>query len=524
MVQAPDFSFYLVTDSSMVPATSTFLDQVTKAVENGVTVLQLREKTLLTREFILRAKNVLEITRAHGIPLIINDRVDVALAVDADGVHVGQDDMPAAEVRKLIGPNKIIGVSCASPEETAAVCAEGIATYVGLGTYYPTSTKEVKQVVGPIGINKMLLILHDHSKRNGVDIASVAIGGINHSNVAKVLYQCECFEYKLDGVAVVSCIMAADDATSASKLFVEAMHKLCPWVMESPDAKGVPFPFEQKPLVHHITNNVVKNFSANVTLAIGASPIMSELAEEFPDFAALPTPGSLVINLGTPTPELLKVFLAGLNEYNKMGKPVLLDPVAAGASSARMKACRTLLNSGQFDVIKGNLGEIMAIGELSSSYVPPENDSVTMQGVDSLANRPEKEIARMALHVSANFKCIVVVTGAVNYIADSRRGQVYALNGGSEKMGSVTGTGCALGSVLGAFIACAKYQNKELIDSVILALQSYNYAGEKAASFSAPGTFAASFLDQLLYRELPPNREFSPPSSLAKTSSIRKLY
>ena len=107
-----DYTLYLVTDSGMVPESSSFLKQVEDSINSGATIVQLREKSLSTLEFIKRAEQVHKLTQKQGIPLIINDRVDVALAVNAEGVHVGQDDMPAAIARKLIGDDKILGVTC----------------------------------------------------------------------------------------------------------------------------------------------------------------------------------------------------------------------------------------------------------------------------------------------------------------------------------------------------------------------------------------------------------------------------
>ncbi|SGZ46529.1 CIC11C00000002783 [Sungouiella intermedia] len=493
----PDYTLYFVTDSTMVPETSTFLDQVRLAVENGATIIQLREKSILTLDFIERAQKVLEITRPKGIPLIINDRVDVALAVDADGVHVGQDDMPAATVRKLIGKNKILGVSCGNVAETTQVCEEGVADYVGLGTVYPTQTKKVKAVVGPIGIRRSLEVLSKY-KKEGKLINSVAIGGIKHSNAAKVLFQCLVPGYEIDGVAVVSCIMAATDAGKATRELLASIRSPVAWKWTS--ESSVPFALglvDQKPLVHHITNNVVKNFSANVTLAIGASPIMSELPEEFGEFACLPSV-ALLINLGTPSTQLMEVFLLGLRTYNAHGSPVIFDPVAAGASCARREACRVLLNAGYFSVIKGNLGEITALAQLGSDG---SNDSETlMQGVDSLIKSSDDATEALCKKVATEYRSVVVVTGEINYIYDGTQplGEVLKVKGGSEYMGLVTGTGCSLGSTIAAYVAVARKQKLDIGKAVVSAVTMYNQAGKVAAKdVEGPGTFMVRFLDEL---------------------------
>ncbi|OBA21571.1 TMP-TENI-domain-containing protein [Metschnikowia bicuspidata var. bicuspidata NRRL YB-4993] len=498
---SPDYSVYLVTDSTMVPESSTFLRQVQKAVENGATIVQLREKNMLTQAFVAQARSVLEITRKHGVPLIINDRIDVALAIDADGVHIGQDDMPAGLARKLLGPDKILGVSCSSEAETAQVCSEAVADYVGLGTVYATQTKNTKSVCGPIGTRRKLDVLRKHNEKNR-RIACVAIGGINQGNVAKVLYQCQVPGQKLNGVAVVSCIMAAEDAGTATRdLVLKYQGRFsADWTAGSRRLGA----FHAKPLVHHITNNVVKNFSANVTLAVGGSPIMSELPAEFAEFAALAIPGSLVMNLGTPNLELLHVLTAGLHTYNLHGKPVVFDPVGAGASKARMDACHRLLSAGQFAVIKGNLGEIMALQKLAQSALQPDggDSAATMQGVDSTVEMSDEQIAAIALAVSQEYRAVVVVSGAKNTIAQAPTcggpSRVEVVQGGHPIMGSVTGTGCSLGSTIGCFVACASHSRCGTWQAAVDAVKFYNKAGARAANAcGGPGDFSMRFLDEL---------------------------
>lgn len=492
-----DLSAYLVTDSTMIPQSSTFLSQVKQAVEHGATIVQLREKNILTKDFIKRANAVLEITRRYGVPLIINDRVDVALAVGADGVHVGQDDMPAKMARQLIGPDKILGVSCGNTEETKQVCLENVADYVGLGTLYPTQTKDVKNVCGPIGVRQLLQVLKTY-KSQGIYIKSVAIGGINLSNAAKVLHQCQVPGHGIDGVAFVSCVMAAEDASGAMKSLVTQLTTPPTWIWEQ---TSVLLEFTEKPLVHHITNNVVKNFCASVTLAVGGSPIMSELQAEFEELASLPLPNALVVNLGTPSAGIMEVFVSAIKSYNNYGRPIIFDPVGAGASHARSDACRAILNSGHVSIIKGNLGEMLAIDKFTSTS-PYKVGANLMRGVDSIASMDGEEIETICKRVATEFQCVAVVTGKVNYVFDGTKPEspIAMVSGGSKLMGSVVGTGCALGSVIATFAACARSQNSDLGKAVVSAVQLYNVAGKRAEG-DAPGmglgTYKTNFLDQL---------------------------
>lgn len=155
-----DYSLYLVTDRSLVPEGKTFLGQIEQALEGGTTLVQLREKDTDTGPFIEFALKVKELTRRFGVPLIINDRIDVALAVDAEGVHIGQDDMPLAHARAILGPKKIIGVSC-NNEKEAEEAIRGGADYLGIGAVWFTSTKKlVKQPLGIEGVQSKLKEIH----------------------------------------------------------------------------------------------------------------------------------------------------------------------------------------------------------------------------------------------------------------------------------------------------------------------------------------------------------------------------
>ncbi|KAG7191333.1 uncharacterized protein KQ657_003538 [Scheffersomyces spartinae] len=509
-----DYTLYLVTDSTMIPANKTFLDQVSQAIDNGVTLVQLREKSLLTLDFINRAKETLQLCRKKGIPLIINDRVDVALAVDADGVHVGQDDMPATLVRKLIGPDKILGLSCGIPLEMEKAIEEGVVDYVGFGAMFPTKTKKDIKLdrfgQGPIGIRRLLRTLEKHNSSSERKIKCVAIGGINQSNAAKVLYQLNTPTQKVDGLAVVSCIMAAPDAAKATKDLIQIIHTPAPWTQALTITKEEPQSLENKiktvtaksPLVHHITNGVVKNFSANVTLAIGASPIMSEFGDEYEEFASTIDNICLVLNIGTPSPEMMNLFKHALQTYNKYGRMILLDPVACGATQARLNVVKELLNYGQVNVIKGNIGEISGILKLTSTYKQANGneEEVLMKGVDSIAQLNEDDIISTGKQVSKDFKVVVVISGPINYVIHQDR--YKSIPGGHPLMGTVTGTGCSLGSTIGSFIgAQADGRNKDKFDvyeAVIGAVELYNKAGREAAEEAkGSGTFMVKFIDKL---------------------------
>ena len=196
-----DYSLYLVTDRSLSKGRSN-RQIVEAAVAGGITCVQLREKQCGTREFIEEALHLKPLLRDRRIPLIINDRLDVALAVEADGVHLGQSDMPITMARKIAGSSLIIGISAESTDDALRAEQEG-ADYIGISPVFATPTKtDTAAPLGLAGVNKI---------RGLVDIPLVGIGGINQDNAASVIGA------GADGVAVVSAIVSADDPTEATR-------------------------------------------------------------------------------------------------------------------------------------------------------------------------------------------------------------------------------------------------------------------------------------------------------------------
>ncbi|MEF1329605.1 thiamine phosphate synthase [Vibrio sp. M260121] len=200
------YRLYLVTDDQQDLATLKRV--VRKAVEGGVTMVQVREKHGDVRAFIERAQAVKDILKDTDVPLIINDRVDVALAVDADGVHLGQSDMPATVARELIGPNKILGLSIENEEQLAEADSLPI-DYIGLSAIFATPTKTNTQKHWGIDGLKMAL--------ETTSLPIVAIGGINESNIPQLSAT------GVHGLALVSAICHAEDPKAASKYLLGLM-------------------------------------------------------------------------------------------------------------------------------------------------------------------------------------------------------------------------------------------------------------------------------------------------------------
>ena len=194
-----DLSLYLVTDKS--EDVEKFLNTIEEGIKGGVTVVQIREKTAETLDFYELALKVKEITTKYNIPLIINDRVDVALAIDADGVHVGQSDMPCDVTRKLVGDDKIVGVSAATIEEAQKAQKDG-ADYIGTGAVFPTATKDDAPSVTKEELKEIV---------DSIDIPVVAIGGINLDNAHELK------DTGIAGLSVVSAIMSSDNPKKSSE-------------------------------------------------------------------------------------------------------------------------------------------------------------------------------------------------------------------------------------------------------------------------------------------------------------------
>ena len=191
---------YAVTDRAWV-GTKSLYEQVKEALENGVTCVQLREKELDESDFLKEANQISTLCKEYKVPFIVNDNVDIAIACEADGIHIGQEDMELTNVRKLVGEDMIIGVSAHTVEEAIKAQKDG-ADYIGIGAVFATSTKTDVNVLSFETLKSIC---------EAVDIPTVAIGGIKKDNICKLKGS------GIDGVAVVSAIFAAKDIATATK-------------------------------------------------------------------------------------------------------------------------------------------------------------------------------------------------------------------------------------------------------------------------------------------------------------------
>lgn len=288
--------------------------------------------------------------------MLINDRLDIALAVPGCGLHVGQSDLPATLVRKLLGDKAIIGVSTNEASDIHAVIEEGVADYIGIGPVHFTASKDVlSPILGPRGISRMLTVL-GHSK-----VKAVAIGGVSQKTIDNLMRQSPGLlddgSYReLDGVAIVSALAASvtpkETAIELLDLFNKGPGRLA---FQQHIATASQFTqgsvlgavgsiinlLKARPsaLIHHITNNVVQNDTANLTLCFGCSPIMSGSAQEAEELGRKIS--TLLINFGTINTDQIAVMVVAGQTAVRNSKPVLFDPVGIGATDFRLQGAES---------------------------------------------------------------------------------------------------------------------------------------------------------------------------------------
>ena len=454
-----DCILYAVTDTSWLRG-QTLAQQVEAALRGGATMVQLREKELEGEALEQEAREILAVCRKYGVPLLINDDVMLAKKIGAEGVHVGQSDMAAAEARSILGPDAIIGVTARTIEQAQAAEKAG-ADYLGSGAVFGTSTKKDAKPLDPAYFQQIC---------ESVSIPVVAIGGITANNIRQLEGR------KMSGFAIVSGIFAAQDIEAQTKKLWKAAQELClPGGAERLRALVE----KRRPVVQCITNIVTVNDCANALLAIGGSPTMAHHPEEMADFAAVSD--ALVCNMGA-TESLDAMMAAGMASKN--GRPVVIDPVGCASSAFRRGKCLELIKAVQPSCIRGNAAEIKALA----------TDHNTGRGVDDLeAETPDA--ARSAMDLARKTGAIVVASGETDYIADGIR--LYEVKGGTAWMSRVTGTGCMLSSLLGAFLAV---ENSALSAAACCAMM--NTCAEKALAETAgrqggTGTFHICLMDAL---------------------------
>ncbi len=480
---------YAVTDTSWLRG-RTLAQQVEEALRGGATMVQLREKELQGEALEQEAREILALCRQYGVPLLINDDVMLAKKIGADGVHVGQDDMSAAKARELLGEDAIIGVTARTVEQALAAQEAG-ADYLGSGAVFGTSTKKDAKPMDPAYFQQIC---------ESVSIPVVAIGGVTLDNIRELEGR------KMSGFAIVSGIFAAEDIETRTRDLWKAAQELCLPGQVSRLKMEI---LRRHPVVQCITNIVTVNDCANALLAVGASPTMAHHPEEMEEFAAVCD--ALVCNMGA-TESLEAMMAAGKADTAGPSRPVVIDPVGCATSAFRRRKCLELIDAVHPACIRGNGAEIRALA----------TDHRTARGVDDLflqektegpadkngqsgaeisEGQPSsdfslsEETVRCARQLSRMTGAIVIASGETDYVVCGDR--VYSVRGGSAWMTRVTGTGCMLSVLLGAFLSV---ENSALSAAACCGMM--NVCAERAQEHTAAehggtGTFRVHLIDEL---------------------------
>ncbi len=430
---------YVITESSLLKEGESLASVVEEAILGGATMVQYREKKLSYEAMRAEALSIKEICNKHRVPFIINDNVELAKDIDADGVHLGQSDADVSFARQVLSPEKIVGATAKTIEQALLAENKG-ADYLGSGAVFGTTTKK--------DAKKMSMELLDNIC-NAVKIPVVAIGGIDATNAAGLK------EAPIAGVAVVSGVFALEDKRRAASRIYDILYG--------------------RRVIQCITNPVTMNGVANAILAVGGSPIMAhhELeVEEVQRGAA-----GLLLNLGaTDDYEAMKLAYKTALE---VGHPIVIDPVGVGGIKFRRDFLKELLGLGSPTCIRGNFGEIKAI----------LTDENTMAGLDS----DETACQEVVSALSEKLNCIIVASGKIDIVAD--KNQVVLIKAGSSMQKSVTGAGCILSGAI-ATILSSVYS--PTVHSAAYACKYVGDAAENAAERAEGAmSFYTAFMDRL---------------------------
>ncbi len=235
---------------------------------------------------------------------------------------------------------------------------------------------------------------------------------------------------------------------------------------------------EQKPLVHNITNFVVMNTTANTLLAMGASPVMAHAEKEVEEMVSFA--GALVLNIGTLTDAWVDAMVKAGKKANRLGTPVVLDPVGSGATAFRTASAKRIIDEVKVSVIRGNASEILSL----------RSDDSKTRGVDAVHS--VDEAAETAQVLAGELGTTLAITGPIDLVTGG--GRVIRVSNGHELMGYVTGTGCAATATIGAFLAV----DQDPVAATAAALAFFGLAGQRAAEqAAAPGSFQTALIDAL---------------------------
>lgn len=447
-------TLYAVTDRMWETEEHTLYMQVEEACKGGATCIQLREKDLGEEEFIEEAKKIKEICHRYQVPFIINDNVRAALQCGADGVHVGQSDMAAGDVRKLVGPDLLIGVSAKTVEQ-ALYAQENGADYLGVGAMFHTSTKKDATDVSKDMAQKIT---------KAVQIPVVGIGGISKENMMELTGT------GFDGVALVSAIFGKQDIISecqALKVLSESMSMRKVLTIAGSDCSGgAGIQADLKTIAAHkmYGMSAISSLTAqNTTGVYGIMDVSKEFLGKqidciFQDIRPEAVKIGMVSNAG-----LVQVIVDKLKEYN--AENVVVDPVMVSTSGSK------LIDEHAIDILKK---ELFPLAALITPNIP-EAEVLWGKSISS-----KEDIVKAAKELSEKFGCGVLIKGGHMLLQETEASDYfYSVQNGSDDRSRIEndgtwfatervnnenthGTGCTLSSA----IACGLAAGNSLCDSI----------------------------------------------------------
>ncbi len=428
-----DFILYAVTDRSWLNG-ETLYNQVEKSLKGGVTFVQLREKNLSEAEFIEEAKQIKKLCANYGVPFVINDNVDVAMAVDADGVHVGQSDMEAMDVRGKLGPDKIIGVTAKTVEQALTAQAHG-ASYLGVGAVFHTASKSDAVELPREKLKEIC---------DAVDIPVVAIGGIARDNIMELTGN------GVAGVAVISGIFAQPDIEQAAKELRTASEymtgrkvKTALTIAGSDCSGGAGIQADIKTMMANgvyamsaITALTAQNTTGVIDIMeVTPEFLESQLSQIFTDIY----PDAVKIGM-VSSARLIETIAEQLKKYKAAN--VVVDPVMVATSGAK------LISDDAIEVLKNQLLPLATV--LTPNI--PETEVLSGMKIETAEN-----MIAAAKYISETYHCAVLCKGGhqINDANDLlyRDGDYRWFYGKRIDNPNTHGTGCTLSSAIASNLA-----------------------------------------------------------------------
>lgn len=424
---------YAITDRSWLNG-RTLLEQVEETLKGGTTILQIREKDLDEASFKEEALQIKALCQKYNVPLIINDNVLLAKDIDADGVHIGQDDLALESARQILGPDKIIGVSAHNLEEAKKAYENG-ADYLGVGAMFSTNTKQDATDVSFATLREICTL---------VDLPVVAIGGINQENIIQLTGS------GIDGVAIISAIFASDDiekATQQLKIKMNRMlHQKIPTALTiagSDCSGGAGIQADLKTMMAHHVYGMSAITALTAQNTTGVTDIMNVtpefLGEQLDSIFTDIYPQAVKIGMVSQT-DIIEMIAKKLKQYH--ARNIVVDPVMVATSGAK------LISDEAIDTLKK---ELFPIAILLTPNIP-EAEVLSHQTIQS-----EEDMIEAAKLISQQYQCAVLLKGG-HQLNDANDllyadGQYQWYRGQKIENTNTHGTGCTLSSAIASSLA-----------------------------------------------------------------------